>query len=552
MDGRGRTRRFEGLDWLILAVAAIGALAWSLWMTRDADVPYEDAAMLLRYAEHLAGGEGLAWNPGGPPVDGATDFFYTLAVGGVTAAGFSVEHAARLLDYAAHLVTIGAVYGAIRRLWGAPRWMGAVSIAYLATGPVVGYVAAYFGTPFFAMFAALSWYAASAILVEGPTRGRALAFAFLALAMALTRPDGVVMAAAMVMAVVAANSLRAGGIGAGVRATRDLIGWTAAVFAPLGGAYFAWHWARYGHPMPNPFYVKGHAGDSSFAGSIRQGVKIAGPFLVLLLLAFRSRATAWIGVAGLVPAAIFVAAWGVISQDTNFSGRFQYAILPIALMTWPAAAAPTWQERLLPRIRRVPRMALAGALALSIPLALVAQDRLWAPDTLKSDGRAQMGRTLERFGGGRYTIATTEAGLLPLYSKWRAIDAWGLNDERIAHEGLVSASYLDSKRPAVIMFHAFFTPLTRKHREDGPGAKRYDWDSMVQSLKHYAETRRYVLAAAFAPDSSEAHYYYVRRDLPDRDAIVHAIRSTRYDWFVTGEPIRNVAEPGRQLAGGSG
>src|SRR4051812_6765343 len=161
MTARTRT---SAVDWAILGAALVAALVYAVVRTRDASVPYEDAAMLLRYAQHLADGQGLSWNAGGAPVDGATDFLYTLAVAGVTAVGFSVETAARVLEHVAHLVTIAVVYLAIRRVWGAPRWMAIVSVVYLATGPIVSYVAAYFGTPFFAVFAALSWYAASTIL----------------------------------------------------------------------------------------------------------------------------------------------------------------------------------------------------------------------------------------------------------------------------------------------------------------------------------------------------------------------------------------------------
>jgi arabinofuranosyltransferase len=551
MHERIRTRTFGAADWLIVAGGLLLALVYGLWVTRDNSVPYEDAAMLLRYAQHLADGHGLLWNIGGDPVDGATDFLYTLVLGGVSALGLSVEHATRGLDYLAQFVTIAAVYTGIRRVWRGPRWMGAVSVAYLATGPAVGYIAAYFGTPFFAMFAALSWYAASLVLVDGATTRRSLAFALLALAMALTRPDGVVLAGAMVAGVVLADAVRyERGLAGAIRSNAPLIGWTAAVFVVLGGAYFAWHWSHYGHPMPNPFYVKG--GDSGFVPSTEEALKLAGPFLLLLLVAFRSRSRAWIAVAALVPIGVFVLVWGVISQDTNYNGRFQYAIVPIVLMTWPAAAEGAWSEWVAPRVRRAPLVLVAGAAAVLVALAVAAQHRAWAPEALKSDGRVDVARALSRFDGRDHVIATTEAGLLPFYSNWQAVDTWGLNDEEIAHRGTVTARYLDTKRPAVIMFHAFFSPLSRPNSERGPGTKLHDWNSMVQTLKYYAEKRHYVLAAAFAPDSSQAHYYYVRRDLPDRDAIVAAIRARPYRWLGTGEPARNLARRMLQPAGGSG
>ena len=57
-------------------------------------------------------------------------------------------------------------------------------------------------------------------------------------------------------------------------------------------------------------------------------------------------------------------------------------------------------------------------------------------------------------------MATTEAGLLPLYSTWSAVDAWGLNDAFIASNGGITEEYLDRYRPEVIVFHAYFSPET--------------------------------------------------------------------------------------------
>src|SRR5436305_11085379 len=90
--------------WDGMAVVALGAvLAFCALQTlRVARHPEEDAAMLLRYARHLAQGQGIVWNVGEKPVDGATDFLYLLAVAAVTRAGLGVESAARAVGLVAH------------------------------------------------------------------------------------------------------------------------------------------------------------------------------------------------------------------------------------------------------------------------------------------------------------------------------------------------------------------------------------------------------------------------------------------------------------------
>jgi hypothetical protein len=99
-------------DLILLLSAAFGL---TLWQTRGHSVPFEDAAMLLRYADNFANGHGIVWNIGEPPVDGATDFLFMLLIGLLAKSGLSVEIAARVLIIASHLATVVAVYLFSRR-----------------------------------------------------------------------------------------------------------------------------------------------------------------------------------------------------------------------------------------------------------------------------------------------------------------------------------------------------------------------------------------------------------------------------------------------------
>jgi hypothetical protein len=131
-------------------------------------------------------------------------------------------------------------------------------------------------------------------------------------------------------------------------------------------------------------------------------------------------------------------------------------------------------------------------------------------------------------------MATTEAGLLPLYSNWKAIDTWGLNDQWIAHNGEITESYLELYRPHIIMFHAYFSPIVPPR---GEGA----WFAMVMVLKNYAEKNGYSLAAAFGDSPHDTHYYYVRSDFPESAEIIRRIQDTDYFWFDTGKKSTNYA-----------
>jgi hypothetical protein len=136
-------------------------------------------------------------------------------------------------------------------------------------------------------------------------------------------------------------------------------------------------------------------------------------------------------------------------------------------------------------------------------------------------------------------MAVSEAGLLPFYSGWRAIDTWGLNDEAIARTGRLTEEYLERSRPALIMFHAYSSPIMPLQR----APER--WDAMVLVLRDFAEARGYRLAASFGVKPDDTHTFYVRPDLPDADRIVDAIRAMRYYYVETGELSLDFAHLGR-------
>ncbi|MEJ2139101.1 MAG: hypothetical protein P8Y61_06600, partial [Gammaproteobacteria bacterium] len=72
--------------------------------------PFEDAAMLMRYADNLAHGWGIVWNIGEPPLDGATDFLFMLVVALIHRMGLTMEDAVRLVSIASHLATVALIY----------------------------------------------------------------------------------------------------------------------------------------------------------------------------------------------------------------------------------------------------------------------------------------------------------------------------------------------------------------------------------------------------------------------------------------------------------
>lgn len=446
--------------------------------------------MLLRYSENLATGHGIVWNVGERPEDGATDFLFMLQVAVVRSVGVKLVPACRLVGLAFHLATIPIVYWAIRQVARAPRPLALLGAAYIAMGPGVRYIEAGFGTTVFAFFVALSA-AAWVALWRSPGRSAlGYSFGWSCLAMGLARPEGAALAVLLLLSLMVlldANDRAAIAIRFGL------------TFGVLGSVYFAWHWLHFGYPLPNPVYVR--AVDGGHLRSLRDAIKWS--LLLLLPLAPIGVLHLWKGdrrtVAGLMlPVAGFVALWSVLSHSMNFVMRYQYPLVPLALIIW----APTTA------VLSAGLHALSQKIALSVStlIAVLVLVLVPAPSSRDprglGDDRRDVGLALSRFSHG-YTMATTEAGQLPLYSGWRTVDTWGLNDSWVAHHGLTE-EYLERNHPAVIVI----SPDTRVSSR---------WRQMAACLEGFAKSRQYTLVASFPLE------FYVAPWAPESAAIAESI-----------------------------
>ncbi len=494
-------------------------------------LPEEDAAMLLRYSGHLADGHGIVWNVGERPVDGATDFLFMVVVAAAHASGAGLEKAAQGVGLVAHVLTVLLVFFSARRQLGVPGPLAVLAASFLALGPGLRHLAAGYGTPLFALACALTFSAALALADAAYERvaGAALRFSLLGLVAGLARPEGVFFAVFCLGAVLHA---RRG------QATRAILTRFLGVFLTLGLAYFAWRFWYFGYPLPNPFYKKG-AG-LLYAHSLRQSWKnlfsLGLPFAAILMIGPFFRITRRIAVLTLTPVLAFVCLFVLISDETNYVMRFRYPVLPAILI----GAVAVWQGVFAPRLARWPPP-IIGALAIAATLGLAFyQHRRFDHVEPRRMGLYDAALVLRDYSRYNYALVTTEAGLLPLYSTWRAVDAWGLNDSYIAHHGGITEEYLDRYRPEVILFHAYFSPGTPEtgsrieNRSLGPA-----WYRMVMTLKAYAERNGYVLAAVFGKNAYDTHYYYVRSGFARSREITERLRALDYQW--DGEPTLDLA-----------
>jgi hypothetical protein len=114
---------------------------------------------------------------------------------------------------------------------------------------------------------------------------------------------------------------------------------------------------------------------------------------------------------------------------------------------------------------------------------------------------------------------TTEAGLLPYYSGWTAVDTWGLNDQFIAHNGGLTVEYLDQYKPHIIMFHDYYSPLVPpKLTEANLSQPTYNWTDLI-NIDSLPEGNYTVDVSAWDSSDpmntmSKASWFYIDRTTP--------------------------------------
>ena len=434
------------LRWIVLAAAlALFVVAFAHYRTALID----DAFISLRYARHLARGEGLVWNPG-EAVEGYTDFLWVilLSLAGATPAAawaFGALCGALLLVFLANppeRLRVPGLAGALLPLAVAahlalPYWaakgLETALFTLLVTGGLFLHAGAGGAEPG----------------ASGP-RGALLGIHLLSLA-ALTRPEGLLF-----LSVAVADRARRRGDPARL----------PAVLLPvlLLAPHFAFRLAYYGYPFPNTFYAKVGSGTEQYLRGLHYLSKFFFRpesifFLAALIAAARRGPYRFLAVA------VAAACVGIVYVGGDAFGAYRFVVpvlpalclLTLAGLDGLAARLPRALARPAP-----PALALLFAAALLVGSRgpVDAEERVVRRFT---ELMVEVGKLLKERTPEWVTIALNPSGAIPYYSERRAIDMLGLNDEHIAHKpidamGLGKAghekgdgAYILSRKPDLIL-----------------------------------------------------------------------------------------------------
>ncbi len=526
-------KRRAVLESIALGVISLGTvLTWTYLEVRTFRVqpPFEDAAMLYRYAVQLAHGYGIAWNPGESPsvTDGATDLGFVLLLAPLIKLGMTPASAGVAINLVAVFLQ-GSLLGVANVLfWGRRFVLTALLALLIASGPVNRYVSGGFSPPVLGLL--LSSTVVSILLAYRPSdtsaMHRRLWLAASGLLIGLAgwwRPEGFAMAVMVLVATVA--------ILYGIHAIRmsDFL-W---VMFPAGTALVAWMLFRIlyiGQLLPTSAVMKVDAG-LHWGNGPGSALFIVGTLLPLLSIAavfalFNRSPRFWI-----ILVLIFAssAMWVAVSLTMNWWNRMQWPLVPaIAVLTtlWIANAATISGGSKVP-VNFFRSWAALGIAA--VCMATVHGSR--GGGYFAAPFHTAVAASLSEIDTTGVRLATSEAGLIPLAIRGHVLDTFGHNNRNIAESsGALLEDTLKEFQPNIIILHGM-TPPRLDQMGCGIAPFSPPWKNMVGTLYRFADAHGLDLLRSTATGLCDTWSVFVGQDVSD------PVRSALLSYQMDGEEL---------------
>ena len=468
---------------IAVAAAMVGVFAVGLWAAWAFTV--DDAFITWRYSANLAAGHGPVWNPGEDPVEGFTNFAWMLWHAPFAALGVSLPLVAKITSAICGLATVVLLVRHAGSRIGALVAAG----AYLLFLPTYFHITGGLETAAFALVVLRL-----AIIGMRVLRGHEVSPwepPLLLLLAGMLRPEGVLAAVPAVA------------VWLWLTRSRSAFLWTG-VAAVVGAGYFAWRYSFYGQLFPNTFYIK--FGNITAGQAWLEATTMALlPLIVLTGALVLLRST---GSIGILFAATIAATWLPIAlsgPSMDYVHRFAYHVYPVLCLGAGLALGREVHRRIAAMVGAlsVGWVALAGVTADDMPTVVN-----YSADLQRSHVSIGQGLSRADVPMEDRTLAVSDAGAIPYYSGWNAIDYIGLNDEAIAN----------GESPHVRVTEASPTVIVVTGRGPGPMANAY-------GLRVDEATEGYVRVADVLTRDNYSQHVYAEREYADevRSALQPAI-----------------------------
>jgi hypothetical protein len=516
---------------VIRVITGYGALAaFILLLIPTLYIPAEDSVILYLFSRNLAQHGAITFFAFGPHAEGATDFLWMVMIAGGIKLGLPPFWAASLINFIS-VFLLGFVLARIARIRPSLLFLLFIAGAFGMLPQFSASLQGFSVLPFAVFLAAL----ALCFLDENDVFLPLVGFA-----LCLFRPDGVVFAIPMLLAALIVYPRRRR------RFVLDL-----ALFFVPGLAYFLWRWHYFGQLLPLPFLVKSNA--IRVAHYLVVGSLIdSSHFLIFTLIVL---AVALVGRMKSVQNRAVLLCLLILPNLFYFAMRLDQDVGLRFFIFYPVGLAVlltmNWRD-IQPRHSLVLRVALGCWILLVFNRAGRELHLSWG---MQYTNRKAIGSELSHLPNA--TLLTTEAGIVPFYSRWKTYDAWGLNTEQFATH-LLQPADVALVHPDIVMLHTGDRPpeCVVSPTWQTPYQVR-EWHTMTRNLVTGSDLAHYELW--LAPLSHAKEYesgtlkswdpdqdcWLIRRDSPLRQDIEQTLaRHGGYPIEVFNQHVPLTASPG--------
>lgn len=425
----------------------------------------DDAFISFRYSEHLASGFGLVWNVDQPPVEGYSNFLWILII------AFSFLFKLNPI-FSAKLIGLVSVFGIIIIFWfiindifknNVDKFLAfTLSTVLILVNPhTATHAISGMETMFYTFLLLGVAYSAWKIITSNSSKFIWL-FAFTALLLSLTRPEGIIISLALIFTVILISKKKKdNSITLNSFLPILILFLIPIIIYQLFRVYY------FQELLPLPFIVKVVNGVTYPAEFITALIYLV-PFIIIIMISFyilnpkmkshKNQQKTYFNYFLLILVVIFFFAnvEYVFTPLMNYSQRFYYPSFVLIYVTFGIATTILFKEiskidTKFPKFTKI-------IFTLFVILILV-NTNVYGIDDLKDkhdysisfeNSYYSIGETLNQYSSDNFTVAFADAGAVAYLSRWNFLDLGGLNNKFIAHNGITKA-YLKEEDPELVI-----------------------------------------------------------------------------------------------------
>lgn len=444
--GSKTVRQYPSLSLLILVLPIL--LAFISIAIQNWNQIFDDAFISYRYAQNLAMGHGITWNPGHPPTEGYTNFLLVLILAPAIWAGLDPLLVTRVLSFICVIAMSGILFTVARRQYNCSATTAFMIAALIFLVPATEILCLVgLETVIYAFFL-LTTFIVGVTFIGRQQLSHSIIFSCLLFLTMLLRPEAALLYPIIFVAsVVAAIRYQA--------TLKPLVVGFLTLLA-LGSVYLTWKYLHFGQLIPNPFYLKASGQALISLDGLQSVMTFIGDYALLLALVFSSlilglfadrpeqRWNKIVALNGFAFVVVYCLFFAHIDTLMDTYGRFLYPLVPLVILlaTPTLAKALGFFESISDhKILVLPGIMVAFLLAFGVSDILGMYDNV---NGLTSNGNSQTSNTpmqkeyrvskaLANFPQIKEVrIAFADSGVIPYFSGAIWLDVVGLNDGFIA------------------------------------------------------------------------------------------------------------------------